>query len=1197
MISIRLSLSIRYWKNILLAGVLLLLLVAAAVAWFGPEILRDQAKSWVRTETGRSLEIGKVSINLLALNVEIQNVTLTEADQATPFLSWKRLYVAFSPRSLWHRAPVIRRIQVEQPFVRIERLPEGHFNFSDLLARSAKESEKSAEDDEPAQYSLNNVEVHSGRIEFIDRTLSKPMTHQVEDLDLAVPFVGNLPYLEDRYVQPLLRATVNHTPFELKGELKPFADTQEYSFKLKVDGINLPYYFGYLPDTVPVTVNKGKLDVDLDLTYRTSASAKPVLQLAGRLDLITFDLRERSGRPLLFLPLLETRLAPSYPLDRKIDLEMATFHRPQVWLDRNSAGEWNVSRLGGTAKSDHAVPKQDGKQEGPLQLTINQLLLKDGLLDLRDNLPAGGFITAFKSVNLDVHGFTMAKDTPFTAALTLTSERQEQLAVNGQITVSPFALDLAVDAKGAPLAAYQPYYQEQVAAAIVGSLDFRSCVQIAPEQALRLSDIRLEVHDLDLPIAEEEGFKLADAVLQGGLFDLTANRFEATELALNQADFRFSRGKDGQWSFHDRNYPILAKLAEPTTTPKSTTDKPFSWRFDQISLSDAKLAFRDELPAEPAKFTVASLDVTVSNLAAPDKVPATFAVQGNFQKKGKFQLDGTVVPTGPELTATMQLRRIPLTDFAPYIGEHVRLLVIDGLLDTNLTASVTKQGGAWQGRFGGSLGVNRFYCLDADYREDLLRWERLQVNGIDGRIDPFSLKIASIALNDYYVRLLLDEKAQLNFAQLSIRQLAQGEPPPETGASPKPPAPAKMSGSRPDLRIGKITLQGGKVNFTDRHLVKAFSAEMLELGGRIEGLSSAPETLAEVDLRGHLRNESPLTISGTLNPLADPLSLDLKLSFNDIELSPFSPYSGTYVGYLIERGKLNVTLAYLVENGRLKASNQLFLDQFTFGEKVESDKATSLPVRLAVTLLKDRKGEIHLDIPVYGDLNDPRFSVWGIVWQVIKNLLVKAATSPLALLGALSGGAEDFSAIVFPTGSANLTETEQAKLVKIADALRDRPELKIEVKGYVDPDNDPEGYRRELLQEKIRRERLFDLRKQQGETAPTDAAKIVVTASEYPDYLWRVYKSADFPKPRNLVGLVKHLPDEELEKLLLANTKIGNEELTSLAQLRAATVVTALTEPGRIPRDRIFLGTSDIAAMPAGEGLSRSRVEFGMAVK
>jgi len=443
---------------------------------------------------------------------------------------------------------------------------------------------------------------------------------------------------------------------------------------------------------------------------------------------------------------------------------------------------------------------------------------------------------------------------------------------------------------------------------------------------------------------------------------------------------------------------------------------------------------------------------------------------------------------------------------------------------------------------------------------------------------------------------LLDEQAHLNLVEVFTNPPAAGaekKAPPLESDEAATPAPQR----KPEIRVDKITLQGGKVLFTDRHLPQPFTVEMHQLGGRIENLSSVAGTRAEVDLRGRLRNESPLTIAGTLNPLVDPLFLDLKLDFTDIELSPLSPYSGTYVGYLIEKGKLNVALTYLVENGRLTASNKLFLDQLTFGDAVESDRATTLPVRLAVSLLKDRNGEIHLDIPVSGNLDDPQFSVWGIIWQIIRNLLVKAATSPLALLGALAGGGEDFSAIVFTAGSATLTATEQAKLASIAGALRERAELKIEVKGYVDPDQDPEGYRRELLLAKLRREKLIDQRKGLEETAPIDAASVTLTPEEYPEYLWRVYKEADFPKPRNFIGLVKHLPDAELEKLLLANIRVGNEELAALAQSRAQTVATALVETGGLPRERVFLVTSEITAMPATKGIRRRRVELGVAVR
>jgi uncharacterized protein involved in outer membrane biogenesis len=1164
------------------------------------------------------LEIGKVSVNPFTLSVEIRDVAMSEIDQSTPFVTWERLYVALSPRSLWHRAPVVRELQLERPTVRIERLPEGRFNFSDLLERKKPEPAEPEAEDDPARFSLNNITLHGGRIEIVDRTLPEPVTHRIEDLELSVPFVGNLPYLADRYVQPLVSARVNGDPLELKGELKPFADTQEYTLQFTLAGVDLPRYLGYVPMKLPVEVRAGRLALDLNLSYRTSMTVKPVLELAGRLDLAGLDLRESDGRPLLLLPSLRATLATSRPLERKIHLASLAIDKPQVRLERDAAGVWNVVRLGGGTpasgekKTAENAERLEG-EEASLQLNIGSLRVRDGRLELHDHLPPGGFETSAEAIDISVDGFTLKPKTPFKVALDLATVRKEHLGIDGQVTIQPFALDLAIEARDLPLAAYQPYYRQLTAASIGGTLETHARLRIAPEQPLLLEEARLAIRDLNLPLAGAEGFSLASAELQGGRFDLAANRLEVAEIALDGVDLRFSRAKDGRWSFLDRNYPLLAKFAEPAeapTPPPQTEEKPFSWRIGRFALREARIAFRDLLPAEPARFDVAGLAVTASDLAAPDALASSFTVEGRFQKNGAFQARGTVVPAGPEVKAALQLRRIPLTSFAPYLGERFRLVLVDGALDARLTANVAKKTAGWRGRVGGDLGVSRFYCLDAAHREDLLRWERLQLSSIDARLEPPALRIAAVTLSDYYAKVLLDEQARLNLAEAFSPPPAEPAAPettaPETTATetvvPAEPAsvpetPAEQAAAPPpEIRIDKIVLQGGKVNFTDRHLPRPFTAEMLQLGGRIEGLTSVPGSRAEVDLRGRLRNESPLTIAGALNPLASPLFLDLKLDFNDIELSPLSPYSGTYVGYLIEKGKLNVTLTYLVENRLLTATNKIFIDQFTFGDAVESERATSLPVRLAVSLLKDRNGEIHLDIPVSGNLDDPQFSVLGIIWQVIKNLLVKAATSPLALISAMAGG-EDFSTIVFPYGSAQLATPEQAKLEKVAGVLRDRPELKLEVKGYVDPERDPEGYRRELLQSLIRREKYLDLVKRQRETAPVDAEAVTVPPEEYPEYLWRVYKEADFPKPRTVVGLPKHLPDAELEKLLLANTRVGAEELSALAQARAQAVTAALVEAGSIPRERVFLATVDITEPPADKGASRSRVEFGMAVK
>ena len=148
---------------------------------------------------------------------------------------------------------------------------------------------------------------------------------------------------------------------------------------------------------------------------------------------------------------------------------------------------------------------------------------------------------------------------------------------------------------------------------------------------------------------------------------------------------------------------------------------------------------------------------------------------------------------------------------------------------------------------------------------------------------------------------------------------------------------------------------------------------MLNVGGSVTGLSSEEISTAAVDLRGNLGAGSPIEIKGRINPLIKDLFADIKLDFRDIELSPVTPYSSKFLGYPILKGKLTFDVAYHVEKRKLEARNRIFIDQLTFGERVESPDAIKAPVTTAVSLLTDRNGQINLDIPVAGSLDDPQF--------------------------------------------------------------------------------------------------------------------------------------------------------------------------------------------------------------------------------
>jgi len=139
----------------------------------------------------------------------------------------------------------------------------------------------------------------------------------------------------------------------------------------------------------------------------------------------------------------------------------------------------------------------------------------------------------------------------------------------------------------------------------------------------------------------------------------------------------------------------------------------------------------------------------------------------------------------------------------------------------------------------------------------------------------------------------------------------------------------------------------------------------------------------------------------------------------------------------------------------------------------------------------------------------------------------------------------------------------------LAQALVDRPALRLDVTGIADPALDTEGVRRNKLLDQLRTAKLKATLKR-GEEAPSLEA-VEVSEAEYPVLLASVYDDADIKKPRNLIGLAKRLPAAEMEALLLADIKVSEADLKALALRRAQLVRDWLVQEGQVAADRVFL--------------------------
>jgi hypothetical protein len=524
-------------------------------------------------------------------------------------------------------------------------------------------------------------------------------------------------------------------------------------------------------------------------------------------------------------------------------------------------------------------------------------------------------------------------------------------------------------------------------------------------------------------------------------------------------------------------------------------------------------------------------------------------------------------------------------------------------------------------RLTGSIGVSDLHTVDNALHDDFVNWERLDLVGLNYQHDPDLLGIDQVKISKPYARVIIEPDTSLNVTRVLAGPGATLVAPAAPGASAvttatAPPAPhAKGSAAKGKavkgnaakgnaapgtaaaaappgmpMEIKKIVLSGGAANFADLSVAPNFSTGIQNLQGTVLGLSSKAGSRAKVDIHGAVDAFSPVSITGEVNVLSAALYTDIAMSFRNMELSTFNPYSGKFAGYNITKGKLTTELHYKVVGRTLDAQHHITVDQLEFGEKTASKDAVSLPIKLAVALLKDRNGVINLDIPVTGTLDDPQFRLGPIIWKVFVNILEKAVTAPFALLGALFGGGPDLQFIDFQPGDGALSPAAADKLHAVVKAMNERPQLKIAVPIATVADLDRPALIEAQYQSQVR-EALSDRSKGKKSSGPPASFDQLDPAVQV-DLLAQLYtkKVGAEPKFPDAITAIKAKPDliaakeEFLSRELRAHITVADADLSALGQQRAANLQQALLgSDTQIDPERVFLVANDKAKNEDGK--------------
>jgi hypothetical protein len=1071
-----------------------------------PAILKSVLPKAVSDALHRKASVESVRVNPFELSVSVRGLSVSERDAPGAWITAEEIYLNLQLASVFRGGPVLGEARLVRPYVNISRRGDGSYNFSDLIEEFSK---KPAKESKPLKYSFNNIQIVDGKVDFDDGP--KKTRHEVRGIHLALPFVSNLPYYVDRYIQPSFAAVVNGKAVSLKGRSKPFSESLETSFDLNLADLEIPHYLEYLPFRRPYDVPSAFLDVKAEVSFVQHKDRAPEVRVKGDVSLRDVSIRGLDRKPWARFPMIKAVISPSDVMAGEYRLASLTVRDPEIDAAVDRDGTLNLLSLvpgngkgNGSGGGEAAAPDTGKSGKGSI-FSVESIRLSGGKVRFTDASRKSPFKTSIGDIRVDVDRLTTEEGKKAEASVSLATESRETFDLKASVALEPLSADGTVALGKILIRKYAPYYADAARIDVKsGTVDVRTAYRVGRA---------------------------------GGA------------------------GK-----------PIVVTL-------------------DNVSVDGNALRMEDPGTDPPVPIALDRLKLRADSASTEKNRKGKFSFSTSLNGEGLVSLGGVFTVDPPSLTAKAQVKSVSLVPFQPYYTDKVRILLAGGSVsaDGNLSFDAPKDKPP-RGAFRGEFSVNGFSSVDKAAGEDFLKFATLHFGGVEIGYNPTTVAIREISLADFYSRIVVNPDGTLN-VQGIVAPDGAAKDNAAMQASPSRPAGDNAVLSPPvPVRIDTVTLQGGAIRFSDRYVKPNYSASLVEIGGRLTGLSSDENARADVDLRGKLEGSAPLEIVGKVNPLSKDLFLDLKVDFRDMELSPLTPYSGRFAGYAIQKGKLSLGLKYHIEKRALEAENKVFLDQFTFGEAVDSPDATKLPVRLAIALLKDRKGEIHLDLPVSGRIDDPKFSIWGIVWKIVGNLLIKAATSPFALLGAIFGGGEELSYLEFPPGISSVPAAASAKLGNLVKALTERPALKLEIEGHVDSDRDKEGLRQKVFRGKVAAQKVKSLVKSGQDVPSTD--NVLVDAAEYPKFLALAYKEEKFPKPRNIIGMAKDLPVPEMEKLMLTHIQVTSDDLRQLALERASRVRDRLVDGGKVDPGRVFLVEPKSLAPEKKEKLADSRVDF-----
>ena len=907
-----------------------------------------------------------------------------------------------------------------------------------------------------------------------------------------------------------------------------------------------------------------------------------------------FRLPDADGRTLIGFHHLIVRFAAASLWRGGPEFETIRLDDPQVRLVRRANGRLNVQDL-----LPPPAPKP-AKPAKPLRVVIDHLGLRGGSLELTDLDRATPVTKLFTALRFRLDDFSTERDGA-AYVLKAATPRGERLAWRGQVGLAPLASAGSfslTDVQVQPLAELTP---DALPFGVKGgSLSLTGAYRFGLNgQRLTLgvdvANLRLLQTALRARGADADWIILPEIAIAQVHVDVPTR---AVSVGRIEAD----RPKVTAWTERGGGLNLARYAGPPAKGPAPAAGPAWTVGLPDLRIHGGELAFEDRAAPKPVRMTATPIELAITGLALPLKAPIQIEASTGLEGGGRLAAKGSVGLTPVTADLDVDVADVGLPRFQPYIDDAVSLKLLSGRASAKGHLAYDA---AALVRFDGAARIDSLHTVDKDLGQDFVNWRALAFDGVQVRTKPLGVKVRQVSAQAPYARVVIGPNYVMNITDVLSPKgaarpatptpaaskdltLTAGDVAPPAAAPATPRATPAPHAALP-IEIGLVTIHGGRMDFSDLTVAPHFAAGIQALEGTVKGLSGRQDARAAVDLNGQVDRFAPVKIDGQVNYFAARSYTDLTMAFHNMELTTFSPYSGKFAGYRIDKGKLNVDLHYKIDDQKLDAEHHVVINQLLLGEKVDSAESVKLPVKLIVALLKDRHGVIDVPINISGTLDDPKFKLWPLIWKIVDNLLVKIATSPFDLLGKLVGGGPELQYVDFAPGAAALDEADRQKIAGLAKALAERPAVNLEIPLPLDPARDRPVLIEARFKAELTAATAQRLGKHATEPGAVDAALAAPkTRRAILEALYRQQMGAkpDIPKPQAAPGGPKPDADQAaarwLEEKLRARVSVSEQELQQLARARAEAVQAALLGDGQIDPSRVFVVTAP--PLTASEG-------------